>query len=113
MPYDRTNLTETQLVLLRAAGIMRERGLVTDMFILSSGEVCCVCAIAIAEGRMNDRGDYSPEIIHTVREGEASQRMTSFVGEIIDDWVLNHTADEVAVALEAAAFMEEPAHAIR
>ncbi len=120
MPHDGTitdfaptvaepSLSPAGIVLLKAAQIIRERGLITTVYYTSSsGKVCGVCAIAIAENSLPDVWDLGPhnwgDAVRAARTGMAGQLLTQHIGQKIDDWVKNKTTEEVATAMEAAAY---------
>lgn len=114
MPFDnlpelKPALRPEQRDLLKAADIMQKRGLCRYEFVNPDDEICAVCAIAIAQGRMTSLRDW--EVWHTdaARESAAGVLLARHVGGHIDAWVLSpgRTADEVIAAMRAAATEEK------
>ena len=105
MPFDQVDLTEVQLILLGAANEVRkgwcQRALERD------GNVCLLGALHVAGGAARD----SDSIFnHGWPEAEygALKLIEKHLGMMAVDWnnAWGRTAEGVASALEAAAFME-------
>lgn len=119
MPLDGQQLSETGKVLLKAAGIVRERWC-QGAYVNHFNQVCFLGAIAEAKGldpfRLWDGAKARRQIVYSPEGKKALRYLASFReyaaasamqrGLLFND-APGRTAEEVAQALEAAAFMEE------